>query len=424
MDYSTYGSTEMMFDMMGFGLPPDAPVPLADADLAGTTFRAPLMLLADGLGADRAGSPTGVRPALSLVTVAAGTIEAGTVSACSASPTRPWSAAARPSPSSTSPAWAPGRRPTGRPAGAGGSPSRDALDGARRLHRGERRGRHRPGCLGTAMHAVHAIAPACAAEPGIRTFLDLPTISAAGGGPRVSERQIEHPSRFAAEAPDRTAVVVGGTGGVLTYLRARGAVVPWPTCLRTFGLGPGGHVAVLLENRTRVLRGGGCAAQRPVRPPDQLAPRFRRGRLHRRGPRRHRPRGLGRARRRGGEARATAGPWRAGWRSGATSPASGLRGGARCPAGVAPAGRVRGQLDVLLVGTGRPKGVKPRRSAALGAGSSFSMLVQGLYGGGEDSVYLSPALLYRHRPGGPRRSTASGPPPSSWSASTRSRSWR
>jgi hypothetical protein len=32
------------------------------------------------------------------------------------------------------------------------------------------------GCLATAMHAVHAIAPVCAADPGIRTFLDLPTI--------------------------------------------------------------------------------------------------------------------------------------------------------------------------------------------------------------------------------------------------------
>ena len=32
-------------------------------------------------------------------------------------------------------------------------------------------------CLGTAMHAVHAIAPVCAAAPGIRTFLDLPMIT-------------------------------------------------------------------------------------------------------------------------------------------------------------------------------------------------------------------------------------------------------
>jgi hypothetical protein len=36
------------------------------------------------------------------------------------------------------------------------------------------------GCLGTAMHAVHAIAPVCAAAPGIRTFLDLPMIIGRG----------------------------------------------------------------------------------------------------------------------------------------------------------------------------------------------------------------------------------------------------
>lgn len=36
------------------------------------------------------------------------------------------------------------------------------------------------GCLGTGRHAVHAIAPVCAADPGIRTFLDLPTIAARG----------------------------------------------------------------------------------------------------------------------------------------------------------------------------------------------------------------------------------------------------
>ena len=36
------------------------------------------------------------------------------------------------------------------------------------------------GCLGTAMHAVHAITPVCAAAPGIRTFLDLPTIVGRG----------------------------------------------------------------------------------------------------------------------------------------------------------------------------------------------------------------------------------------------------
>jgi hypothetical protein len=36
------------------------------------------------------------------------------------------------------------------------------------------------GCFGTAMHAIHAIPHACAAEPGIRTFLDLPLITGRG----------------------------------------------------------------------------------------------------------------------------------------------------------------------------------------------------------------------------------------------------
>jgi hypothetical protein len=36
------------------------------------------------------------------------------------------------------------------------------------------------GCLGTAMHAIHAIPHVCAAAPGIRTFLDLPIIAGRG----------------------------------------------------------------------------------------------------------------------------------------------------------------------------------------------------------------------------------------------------
>ena len=51
MDYSTYDSAPMLFDIMGFGKRPDEPVPMADPAALGATFRAPLMLLADGLGA-------------------------------------------------------------------------------------------------------------------------------------------------------------------------------------------------------------------------------------------------------------------------------------------------------------------------------------------------------------------------------------
>ena len=51
--------------------------------------------------------------------------------------------------------------------------------------------------------------------------------------------------------------------------------------------------------------------------------------------------------------------------------------------------------------TGRPKGIKPQGvGGPLGQPASFSLLVKGLYGGGEDSVYLSPAPLYHAAPAG------------------------
>jgi hypothetical protein len=182
LDYSTYDVAFMLFDIMGFGKAPDAPVPLADPVLAGSTFRASLMLVADGLGAtiddftyDRqvsvAAAPFGVK---------AGHIEAGTVSAqrfsCSAiiggrkaltieHITRLGDDQA--------PEWPTGR---GWKVTVEGRPSM-VLE-ARIATRGE--DETDQGCLGTAMHAVHAIAPVCAAAPGIRTFLDLPTIMGRG----------------------------------------------------------------------------------------------------------------------------------------------------------------------------------------------------------------------------------------------------
>jgi hypothetical protein len=83
MDYSTYDSADMLFDIMGFGKAPDEPVPMADAALAGVTFRAPLMLLADGLGAtiDDFEYHRDVAVAEKAIDIKAGRIEAGTVAA-------------------------------------------------------------------------------------------------------------------------------------------------------------------------------------------------------------------------------------------------------------------------------------------------------------------------------------------------------
>src|SRR5215469_12547566 len=42
LDYSSYNSPGMLFDIMGFGRPPGADVPAADPALLGSAFRAPL----------------------------------------------------------------------------------------------------------------------------------------------------------------------------------------------------------------------------------------------------------------------------------------------------------------------------------------------------------------------------------------------
>jgi len=61
---------------------------------------------------------------------------------------------------------------------------------------------------------------------------------------------MQHPSAHALTAPDRAAVIVGGTDDALTYgqLEARSNRVAY--VLRDHGVGPGDHVALVLENGT------------------------------------------------------------------------------------------------------------------------------------------------------------------------------
>jgi hypothetical protein len=182
MDYTTYDSADMLFDIMGFGKAPDEPVPMADAALAGVTFRAPLMLVADGLGAtiDDFVYHRDVAVADKPFEIKAGRIEAGTVSAQRFG----YTAVIGGRPALTiehvtrlgddqAPEWPTGR---GWKVTVEGRPSM-VLDSKIATHGEDETDQ---GCLGTAMHAVHAIAPVCAATPGIRTFLDLPMIIGRG----------------------------------------------------------------------------------------------------------------------------------------------------------------------------------------------------------------------------------------------------
>ncbi|MBL7489158.1 dihydrodipicolinate reductase [Frankia sp. AgB1.9] len=179
LDYSSYDSVEMMFDIMGFGQAPDAPVPLSVPELAGSAFRAPLMLVAEGLGAtvDDFVYDRQVAVAAEAFDIKVGRIEAGTVSAQRFSATAV--IGGRPAltvehitrvGSGQAPDWPTGR---GWKVTVEGSPSM-VLEAKIAVH-GE--DENDQGCLGTAMHAVHAIAPVCAAPAGIRTFLDLPLLN-------------------------------------------------------------------------------------------------------------------------------------------------------------------------------------------------------------------------------------------------------
>jgi 2,4-diaminopentanoate dehydrogenase len=179
LDYSTYDSAPMLFDIMGFGQAPDAAVPMADPAALSATFGASLMLLADGLGGkvDSFEPHREVAVAASAFDIVAGRIEAGTVAAQRFGYT----------------AIIDGRRaltiehitrlgddqapdwPTGRgwKVTVEGAPSM-VLEARIATHGEDETDQ---GCLGTAMHAVHAVVPVCAAAPGIRTFLDLPIIA-------------------------------------------------------------------------------------------------------------------------------------------------------------------------------------------------------------------------------------------------------
>ncbi len=178
LDYSSYGSAPMLFDIMGFGKRPDEPVPMGDPAALRPTFGAPLMLLADGLGAEIEDFEFHREVAVTDrdIEVKAGRVAAGTVAAQRFG----FSAVIGGRRALTvehitrlgddqAPHWPTGR---GWKVTVEGSPSM-VLESRIATHGEDETDQ---GCLGTAMHAVHAIGPVCAATPGIRTFLDLPTI--------------------------------------------------------------------------------------------------------------------------------------------------------------------------------------------------------------------------------------------------------
>lgn len=214
----------------------------------------------------------------------------------------------------------------------------------------------------------------------------------------------EHPSRHAAETPDHPAVIDGGTGQVVTYRQLEDRSCRVANLLRSAGLASGGHVAVLLENRPEFFEvvWGALRIGLHVTPinwhlaPDEAAYIVEDcgapvlvasaalgdvvGKLSHDGG--------------GSAARVAVGGDLPGFDRYedlvAAHPAT------------RPPGECEGSWMFYSSGTtGRPKGIKPAVvGGTLGAPTSFTQLVQGLYGAGRDSVYLSPAPLYHAAPAG------------------------
>ena len=184
LSYAGYPSKEMMFDVMGFGHPPDSDVPLlSDSARAGSAFVATARIVAKALGVEIASVEPFRETAVTAVElrVASGVVPAGTVGAMKLGVRADcgsivitvehvtWM-----SPDIV-PEWS---RTEGYEIEFGGAPTLRC-----NLVLGTQGEDHTEmGCLATAMHAVHVIPVVKQAPPGILDLADTPTFM---GGPNA-----------------------------------------------------------------------------------------------------------------------------------------------------------------------------------------------------------------------------------------------
>lgn len=178
LSYAGYPSTQLIFDIMGYGHRADSDVPMmSDPARAGGAFNATATVLAKALGLEVAGLEPYRDVAVTEreLTVAAGTVAAGTVGAmklgvrADCGPVTievehvTWMAP------DVEPTWS-----------AGGEGYQIEFSGAPSLRCSLELGIHgedhtQMGCLATAMHAVHAIPSVRTAGPGVLDLADVTT---------------------------------------------------------------------------------------------------------------------------------------------------------------------------------------------------------------------------------------------------------
>jgi hypothetical protein len=181
LSYAGYPSTQLLFDIMGYGHPANSDVPMmSDPSRAGGAFNGTATVLAKALGLDVAGLEPYREVAVTEreLTVAAGTIPAGTVGAMKLGVRADCGAVTIEVEHVT---WmAPDVNPTW---STGGEGYHIEFSGAPSLRCSLELGIHgeyhtEMGCLATAMHAVHAIPSVRSAGPGV---LDLADVTAFTG---------------------------------------------------------------------------------------------------------------------------------------------------------------------------------------------------------------------------------------------------
>lgn len=177
-NFQHYPSPEIMFGSMGFGATPDefSARNARRSEWLNSLFRESVWLVAEGLGAtpERVESVMETALAKEDLPTASGLVKAGTV----AGQHWTWSGMIGGTPrivhetvwrmhETVAPEWAKGRH-------------RVSIRGEPDMHIDFDANYVADGLLATAMHAVNAIVPLCARDPGIHTLLDVPWITGRG----------------------------------------------------------------------------------------------------------------------------------------------------------------------------------------------------------------------------------------------------
>ena len=215
----------------------------------------------------------------------------------------------------------------------------------------------------------------------------------------MTDSSIAHLTQFAAEQPDKPAIIMSGDGSTVTYRELEDRSRALAGQLGAHGLGPGDHIAILMENRPDFLVAA-FAAQRgglfytPVNwhlTPEEVAYIVQdcgaRALL------------TSEDHRKVADQVAAENPALAVWMCGRPGPSGFAPNGQDAPT-PAPSPEIEGSSMVYSSGTsGRPKGIKRALTGErFGQVTAGDQMLRGLYDWNRETVLLEPSPLYHAAP--------------------------